>query len=750
MMKKTKFMFLLVLALVIVMMLAGTGAAESIKVNLNGSPLAFDQPPIIENGRTLVPMRAIFEGLGAQVGWDGASGTVTGTQDGLVVVLKIGDTQALVNGNPVILDVPAKILGGRTLVPLRFIAESMGAKVDWDGRTSTVSIARTPPSGELPAGPVPEPEKPALPGSSLINNLKFSSKLNYHFVELSDGRVYELMAPEKRFQPSVVMPSRLYPTPAKVLQYNQINTVPPPATVDHRAHQTSIKDQGERNTCVTFSVLAGMEAAYKRLDPVKYKDLNLSEQYGNYLQKMAHLRADATGPQRRENQLGRWGGGSVLYSMALLTRLYGIPEETLLPYIPDKSYQNTNEPGDNPRIDYHDNSVTQRQINDINLEAPDYSRQAVQGAKYAIRSFAFLPENQLNDPKYFEQVLAAGYDIAFGMSIMIPDPTPGNNIWNPGNIDNGSHAMLMVGYDTQREVFIVKNSWAFDNLREAGHTLVGYDYIRGGHVYEAAYITAVVHPTDGAYRREQLFLGRWKLNHDGWKGTLDIYRLPGFYQADFLTESTFGNNDYRIGTYYHQDGSAYRVNGKISGHKIEFWIDFGKPNLAYADLTGKKFTGHLFTRDADYFSGTFLDGTDNYGFYATRNDYLVSAPSPGGEIQDSQFIGAWALNHDGWPGTLTITAVDILTGRLTASYKNNQGQVFPVSGSLLPTKRGVAFSIHFDPAKPQGFFGYIYSWDRGIMSGTTVWDGTGFGWVAERHNITINIPIFPSYPIRIN
>lgn len=332
----------------------------------------------------------------------------------------------------------------------------------------------------------------------------------------------------------------------------------------------------------------------------------------------------------------------------------------------------------------------------------------MQGAKYAIRNFAFLPSNQLDDPKNFEKVLAAGYDIVFGMKIMNPDPTPDNNIWNPGNSHSGDHAMLMVGYDEQREVFIVKNSWGFDNFREAGYTLVGYDYIRGGHVYEAAYITEVVHPADGAYRREQLFLGRWKLNHDGWKGTLDIYRLPGFYQTDFLTDSSFGSNDYRIGTYYHQDGSAYRVNGKINGHKIEFWIDFAKPNLAYDELKGKKFTGYLFTRDTDFIGGSFQDGADNYGFYATRNDYLVSAPSPGGEFQNSQYIGAWAMNHDGWPGTLTITSVDILTSRITASYKNNQGQVFTVTGSLLPGRRGITFSIHFDPANPQIFNGNIF------------------------------------------
>lgn len=753
MIKKIKFTLLVLLTLVLFMMVAATATAATIKVNLNGSPLVFDQPPVMESGRTLVPMRAIFEGLGAQVGWDGNSGAVTGTQGGLVVVLKIGDNRATVNGNVVLLDVPAKIVGGRTLVPLRFIAESMGALVNWDGKTSTVSIAKTIPTDTdpVPPRPLPQPQQPALPGSSIINNLKIISQ--HHSVQLSDGRVYELMVPEIRRQTFEVMPAKLYPTPLNVRQRIEQMLQPPPATVDHRVHQTVIRDQAGRNTCVTFAVLAAMEAAYKRLDPVKYKNLDLSEQHGNYLQKMVHLRDDSTGPERRENQLGRWGGGSVLYSMTLLNRLYGIPEETLLPYIPNKSYQNTNEPGDNPRINWQDPNVTQRQISDLNLEPPDYSRQAIQGAKYAIRNFSYLPSNQLKDPKNFQHVLAAGYDIVFGMSIMGPDPKPGNNIWDPGSSHNGDHAMLMVGYDEQREVFIVKNSWGYDNFIETGFTLVGYDYIRSGHVYEAAYITEVVHPVEGAFRREQLFLGRWKLNHDGWKGTLDIYRLPGFYQADFMTASSFGSNDYRIGTYYHQDGSAYRVNGKISGHKIEFWINFAKPNLAYDELTGKKFTGYLFTRDTDYIGGSLQDGADGYGFYATRNEYLVPDPSPGGEFQYTQYIGAWEMNHDGWRGTLTITAVELLTGGITATYKNSQSQVFTVTGSVLPSRRAITFSIHFDPANPQVFYGNIYSWDRGVMSGKTIWNGTVYGWLAERHKITISIPIptpIPTFPIRIN
>jgi len=96
--------------------------------------------PVIENGRTLVPMRAIFESLGAQILWDDATKTVTGTKDSTSVVLTIGNTVAKVNEKETPLDVPASILNGRTMVPVRFISEALGCKVDWADNTKTVII----------------------------------------------------------------------------------------------------------------------------------------------------------------------------------------------------------------------------------------------------------------------------------------------------------------------------------------------------------------------------------------------------------------------------------------------------------------------------------------------------------------------------------------------------------------------------------------------------------------------------------
>lgn len=104
--------------------------------------------PIIEDGRTLVPVRAIFESMGAKVDWDGKTKTVIGKTENKIIKLVIGNKIALVNGKKVELDVPAKIIDGSTLVPARFVAESLGAKVDWDNNTKSVLVNSKYPYGK--------------------------------------------------------------------------------------------------------------------------------------------------------------------------------------------------------------------------------------------------------------------------------------------------------------------------------------------------------------------------------------------------------------------------------------------------------------------------------------------------------------------------------------------------------------------------------------------------------------------------
>jgi hypothetical protein len=113
---------------------------DEYKVQLNGRYVQFDQPPIHTGTRILVPMRAIFEALQAEVDWDAQKQEVTGTIGQSQVVLIIGERVAYVNGKPVELDEPSRLVGGRTMVPVRFIAESLEAEVIWRQESKTVDI----------------------------------------------------------------------------------------------------------------------------------------------------------------------------------------------------------------------------------------------------------------------------------------------------------------------------------------------------------------------------------------------------------------------------------------------------------------------------------------------------------------------------------------------------------------------------------------------------------------------------------
>lgn len=137
-----KKMRLLLVAILVFSALMGSivFAAEPIKVYVDNTRLDMEVTPQIQNGRTLVPLRAIFEALGADINWDPVTRTVTGTKDSTVVTLTIDSKTAYINGSPKELDVPAVIVSGRTMVPARFIAESLGAVVDWDNDSKTVLV----------------------------------------------------------------------------------------------------------------------------------------------------------------------------------------------------------------------------------------------------------------------------------------------------------------------------------------------------------------------------------------------------------------------------------------------------------------------------------------------------------------------------------------------------------------------------------------------------------------------------------
>jgi predicted RecA/RadA family phage recombinase len=136
-MKKIKvFIFIFVM-----LMLLNTRAyANDIKVYVDSVEVKFDVLPIIEKGRTLVPMRAIFEALGAEIYWDEDTKTASAFKDDIAVAVQVNNIYANKNNNAVELDVAPKIVNNRMLVPLRFIGEAFGNIVNWDGDTRTVTV----------------------------------------------------------------------------------------------------------------------------------------------------------------------------------------------------------------------------------------------------------------------------------------------------------------------------------------------------------------------------------------------------------------------------------------------------------------------------------------------------------------------------------------------------------------------------------------------------------------------------------
>jgi len=136
-------------------LIAAFAAAQDVRVTVNGNPVTFNAAqPTRMNGRVLVPLRGVFEQMGDTVLWDPTSRTVMADGGGHHVRLQIGSMDANVDGKIIPMDVPPEIIQGSTMVPLRFLSESLGATVDWQPQNSLVAINTVTGAAEHFAPPV--------------------------------------------------------------------------------------------------------------------------------------------------------------------------------------------------------------------------------------------------------------------------------------------------------------------------------------------------------------------------------------------------------------------------------------------------------------------------------------------------------------------------------------------------------------------------------------------------------------------
>jgi hypothetical protein len=135
-----KILSILMLSFTLLLSFSMVAFAGDISVNVNGQPLAFQEKPIVKNGRTLVPMREIFEILGAELNWDAGTKTITAKKDGTEIKMQIGSKDITIGNETKTLDVEPQIINGRTMVPVRAISEALGTKVVYNEKNQIIVV----------------------------------------------------------------------------------------------------------------------------------------------------------------------------------------------------------------------------------------------------------------------------------------------------------------------------------------------------------------------------------------------------------------------------------------------------------------------------------------------------------------------------------------------------------------------------------------------------------------------------------
>ncbi len=148
----------------------GYKTTPPIKIMIDGKEMNVSNPPFMQNNRVLVPMRSVFNALGATVVWDEKTKTITAAKDGKKMTLTINSKKATLNGKSYMLDVAPMIYNGQTFVPTRFVSEALGAQVKWNGAKRVVSLTSPPKQAPKPAEPVKQPIQVIVNGSPVASD----------------------------------------------------------------------------------------------------------------------------------------------------------------------------------------------------------------------------------------------------------------------------------------------------------------------------------------------------------------------------------------------------------------------------------------------------------------------------------------------------------------------------------------------------------------------------------------------------
>ncbi|MDU9049259.1 MAG: C25 family cysteine peptidase [Candidatus Electrothrix sp. Rat3] len=243
------------------------------------------------------------------------------------------------------------------------------------------------------------------------------------------------------------------------------------------------------------------------------------------------------------------------------------------------------------------------------------------------------------------------------------------------------------------------------------------------------------------------FSSNYAMKHDGWQGMLQLERADGVFLDP---ANNFVNMPNMAGTYEEHDvrGYARTATYPLSSdwgpdHKIEFYIDFADTSNQEDD---QKFEGYLFTQTKDAMAGVTWWNDTPFGFFAQKDGTFSGGPNlVSGAISTSHFLGEYAMNHDGWEGTLKLWEAN--DGEVAGTYRSSDGSSHGVrcilrtaTGIRLPSEWGPDHKIEFyidfpdtvNQEDDQKFEGYLFTQTKDAMAGVTWWNDTPFGFYAKK------------------
>lgn len=427
-----------------------------------------------------------------------------------------------------------------------------------------------------------------------------------------------------------------------------------PALHSLAQYQTPIKNQGSRGTCWAFAGAAAVEAFYKR----KYNvTLDLSEQYIFHLGKVQEIAYSPMDPNRsHENNCTVWDGQGASDVLLKLQRS-AMCTENFAPYLQSEASVQ-GQVGNGASLASPSTNPPQAVMDDFEFREALIPAAARANCKYLVTGVATPGKF---DSATLAGVIASGTEVV--VDLMLDYTVDVNGVWQDNGKTGGpGHTLLLIGFDDGGKYFLAKNSWGGTDWYKLGYSFI--DKSCGW----AHYITGVRDPNAGNDLRAH-WMGTWNMDHDGWRGTLNFRRHTN-YRND---------NDgapIRLGSYV-RDGVTYDVNGHFENNfsHCVFYIAPDGKRVQPGTEVGQRFDMYCFSWDIQHCAGRTTSGGQPFGA-------LLSRPALPAFVKKAFAVGDWVgrytVNHDGWPGVLTISSV----APFHAAYVDNTGKAQAVTGSI--------------------------------------------------------------------